>query len=306
MEGLLAELYKQYEIDANTLLMYKVNWRNLTKTQLANAYCDADESGDNKLRDHYFSALMCKYSYMTTVFYQRRNSVLMRLAIEDFHGWVAESLMKGLKYRRWRDPEFKHLYNNPNGAEIVFNRCFFSTEKRYYKYYNQDCRKINYISYCTLDDIIPGTNEDSDNLYEIDNIVDPDAEFDVYDSGRDVVQYYLNKGQILQALIVDGIGYQDTFKDEKIIKTEIDCEGNEFNTERVNSTFNSRKLVKHLNNLDDVFVKYFIDNYNVNKSILTDCINKTVKLRNTKLYTVIDNTLTDLRTNKEIREMLNM
>lgn len=303
MTGELKELFDSYEVDADCT---KVDWRHMSKTELANAYCDAEESNNIRLRDHFFSTLMCKYSYMVPLLYSRRESVLMRLKIEEFYWWVVEALQKGLKYRRWRNPEFKELYNNPNGAETVFNRCFYSVEKGYYKYYNQDCRKINYIS-GSLEDVFE-VGPDGDEVSYLGTVEDPNSNVEDYwkeDLCKTLVQDYIDKGKVLQAVIIDGISYQDTFTNYKKSYTKgIDLMGNEIKVKITQEEFSPTKLVKHLNSLDDTFIKYFIETYDISKDTLKQCVNEIVGSRNSKLHTSINSTLEELRNNKELRECL--
>lgn len=296
MKDSLKKIFNLYEKDANIIQ----GWKSMTKTELANGYCHYDELEqtpyNKSMKEHYFSALMCKYSYMITYMYSKRQSVLKRLDIEDYHDWVVESLLVGLKYRRWRDPKFKDLYNNPNGAEVVFNRCFYSIEKKYYKYYNQDCRKLGFIALSLEDEIDSSKNENNEDSGKI-HLKDTIDEYNVTNEApsicRDIVQYYLNKGKILEALIVDGIGYQSVFKKTKYnIVEEID--GKKTGVSR-KEEFSPKELVNHLVNLDSYFMNYFNKTYSVNRDALANCIEKIETTKRNKLYSIIDNTLVEVK-----------
>ena len=297
MKGLLKETFELYEKDANIIQ----GWKNMTKTELANGFCNYDEleqTPHNKsMKEHYFSALMCKYSYMITYMYSRRQSVLRRLDIDDYHDWVVEGLLTGLKYRRWRDPQFKDLYNNPNGAEVVFNRCFYSIERKYYKYYNQDCRKLGYTTLSLEDEIDSNTNENNEGSDKIhlEDIVEDSITNEIHPNMcRDMVQYYLNKGKILEALIVDGIGYHATFKETKSDVVE-EVGGKKVNTFYKKKEFSPKEMVNHLVNLGPHFINYFHKNYNIQNDVLENCIKKIETTKRTKLYSIIDATLTEMK-----------
>ena len=297
MKGSLKEIFNLYEKNANIIQ----GWKSMTKTELANGYCHYDEleqtSYTKSMKEHYFSALMCKYSYMVTYMYSKRQSVLKRLDIEDYHDCVVESLLVGLKYRRWRDPKFKDLYNNPNGAEVVFNRCFYSIEKKYYKYYNQDCRKLGFVTLSLEDEIDSSKNENAENDGKLclkDTIDEYSATNEAPSMCRDIVQHYLDKGRILEALIVDGIGYQSTFKETRYNTIE-EIDGKKTSVSHKKEEFSSKELVNHLVNLDSYFMDYFHKNYNVNNEVLTNCIEKIETTKRNKLYSIIDTTLVEVK-----------
>lgn len=152
----LSNYYKSVEMEADMLVP---DWREQSKTQLANGYCDADESGDIQMRDGYLYALMCKYWYMISYFYVHNR--FMKYEVEDFVSWLIEALLLGLKYRRWRDPNFE-VSKSEKGAEKVFNRCFFSIRNRYIKEINRDKSKTFYVA-ISLDTVI----EDEVSLIDI-------------------------------------------------------------------------------------------------------------------------------------------
>ena len=110
---MLQDVYKSYIESASAL----GNYQALSKTELANGYCDADESGNEEKRDQYFSALMLRYWFK--VFKLIESSKSARLEADDFATWLSEALLLGLKYRKWRDPSNK-LYMDPNGPDKVF------------------------------------------------------------------------------------------------------------------------------------------------------------------------------------------
>src|SRR5574344_849456 len=89
------------------------NYQLMTKTELANGYCDADEaaqrakeSGDaavfaeqEALRSSYFSALMLRYWYK--IFEWQKNSSTLNLELSDYVDWLHDSLYVVSYYRTW-------------------------------------------------------------------------------------------------------------------------------------------------------------------------------------------------------------
>jgi hypothetical protein len=295
--NLLSEMYTTFEISASVIK----DWKNISKTALANGYCDYDEKGDDEMKEHFLAALMCRYWYMVPKLYELSKST--RLDVEDFVYWVYESLCIGLKYRRWRDPNYD-VYYDKDGAEKVFHQCFTSTRQRYYKHINQEVRKINYTT-TSLDAIYDSFGDSHTDVYEEScGLIDTSNEVnDSIEVCRSVVDYYLDKGMILEALIVDGICFQDTLKKIYVPQTVIK-EGQEIEVTKSKEEFNARKLVKHLNHLDDEFTKYFLSHYKLEKNILLNFTQKIAKMRNEKLYNSIENTLNDIKYNEEVHSIL--
>ena len=113
------------------------NFQSLSKTQLANGYCDADESQDYVKRDQYYSALMLRYWFK--IYEWNKTSASSRLEIEDYTSWLAESLNVAFKYRSWRIQQINYLMTLTDQTKSLID--VSSTRNRYYQYYNKDKRK---------------------------------------------------------------------------------------------------------------------------------------------------------------------
>jgi hypothetical protein len=301
---MIKEMYESYFSTASCL----GDFQSMSKTELANGYCDADESKDFIKRDQYYAALMLRYWYKIYDFYQDSHSA--QLELEEFSSWVSESLDIGLKYRRWRDPS-NLLSKDPNGPDKVFNRSFLTTRKRWYTYFNKDKRKLNYLttdsieswSSINFDDSPSEVGEIADKIfYESGNY----STIQIESPSQSVVKHYLKQGKILEAFIVDSIAHQDTFntKSVKRGKNIIDSNGQKVSVKITKTEFSNRKVVKHLNDLNNVYLKYFHEVYGVDKEKLNAVANQVNKISNTKLYNYIEKTLLELRTNDEIISIL--
>ena len=86
----LSKPYEQYSID-----------------ELADAYCDASDAGDETQKNLYISALLLRFWYTIDKMY-KSNTVAPNLEYEDFFGWLYEAIEYACKYRGWRDAT-KHL-----------------------------------------------------------------------------------------------------------------------------------------------------------------------------------------------------
>lgn len=244
------------------------NWVNMTKTQLANGYCDADESGNIIVRDRYFSALTCKYFYLVPLIYEKSKTLLIE--IEDTVSWLTEGILKALNIKIWRNPDSKY-YNN---AEPIINRCIDSIRYMNFKNANLHHTKLNY-NCLYLDDYC--------------NVEDPNTpdENEVCDS---IVKQYIKSSKILSGVVVDLLCYDDTFS------------GNSFNNlklvRRVNESFNNKTYYTYFAD------KYGIEPVKVEQAFNDVAKNFCLRIVKKKLTGVVNDTLNDLRNNPDIRSLL--
>jgi rubrerythrin len=262
VQGVLKEIFDAYKECANRI----EGWTHMTKQDLANGYVDEEERGNIHKRDSYFAALMCKYAYMVPYLYEKSKS--SRLEIEDMVYWVAESLMIGLKYRRWRDPSFA-ISKDPKAVEKIFNQCITSTRQRWYKYFNQEKRRDDYNNLYSLNDLLEdfGDSEECMNVVD-DSLYTSETEL----SCRQMIDRYVSEGKIVKAFIVDGICFFNSFKEEK------DDKGIK------HEQFNEKRLALHLHNLDDKFESYFMEKYHINHEVFLQNVQKIRKMKSNKLY----------------------
>ena len=276
---MLSELYSNFEKSAKRIK----NWNKYTKSQLANMYCDARDNKNKYLMDSSYSALVCKYWYMVPYMYNQSKST--KLDIEDFVGWLCESLDVAFKYSRWRDIN-NPLSKDPKAPEKVINRCIFSTRQRWYAYFNKDKRKSNFISY-SIEDSYEEFGDSAEGIEIYDN----------HDTSCiEIIDYLIKNGKIIEALIVDGICFHDTIKEVKSSELK--------NLNIPQYMLSEKKLIKHLNNLDDKFFKYFINTYNIDKRQLKNIMLKVNKLPNKKLYNYVNETLSNLKNDEEVIDLL--
>ena len=309
MKTTLNAMYTTYELSANKI----EGWKDMTKTQLANGYCDAEENGDIKLRDSYFSALMCKYWYMVPFLYRQNPG--FKLEMEDFVEWVEESILKGLSYKRWRDPDFD-ISKDPDGAEKVFNRCIWSTTKAKYKWSNQDVRKINYETFSINNmqkvynmrcEKIAKLNVDSeDTTLELIDTTDTNKEVE-RQASRDtistIIDYFVKKNDYLSVLIIDSIAYGESFKYSQV-DNEVDYMGERIAIKDSFVQFEPKKVVSQLNKIKVENIGYYTKYYKTNQELLKLVINDIKTTNNKNLYNKITMTLNSIRNNKELLGML--
>lgn len=289
----LNDLYKSFVDVASTIdgfvigqkedVPYDINY-------LANKYCEAVDMGDEQEKNKYISALMVRYWHMVPYLYEKSKSCGVEM--EDMVDWLYESFDKAFQYRSWLDPN-KAISKDKKGAEKCFNQCITSTRQRWYKHFNQACRRINYSSYDSLD--APIKNGDGINL--IDTIVDDSST--KFNYCNNIVQQFINKNDYIEALIIDGIINQDTFvTHSKSVINEGFSEENDYTS--CEYQFSMNKLFKHLRDVDDNFISYFSKEYSVDKNKLLSTVSSLKSYSNTKFRKCVQLSFQRIKQDKEV------
>ena len=304
------------------------DYQSLTKTELANGFCDADESGDELKRSQYWSALMLRYWYKIYEWIQ--NSKSCKLQPEDFVDWLNNSLVDAFYYRSWRweyeavvqhgkfiewklDEHGNKISNehywkvDPNAPDKSINYFISARRGKEYQALNKQKRKSNVLTY-SLDAHMEDTGDYA--LEKAGAVENPDT--------GNVIQYivskFLNQGRTIEALILDGIACQDSMKEIKKSHYETDEEIDEETGEitevkekvyTYDYEFDPRRLVKHLNTINQDFMKnYFSIEYCVSLAECDEILKKLKSLNNSKLYNYIKKTLINIRQDTDIMECL--
>ena len=329
----LREMQNSHKLVAEMLGDYQL----MTKTELANGYCDmqekaweAKEVGDKKnyayyeeMRNAYNSALMLRYWYK--IFEWMQNSSSLRLPATDFVDWLYKGLWVAFYYKAWRyeyeaevkeghfikwklDADGNKIPNkyywrkDPDAPDKMINRCCGSIRGRAYQYYNKDKRKSNTQTY-SLDTMV---DEDGDGT-----LINSGC-FEEKQSGSKIdclISDFLGRGEGLEALIVDGIANYDTYKvskqeEKEMIYDEDLDEEVETSVTRYKTAFDARKLVKHLNQIDEDFMKRFCRIYAIEKVYGDSLFDTLKKTSNVKLYKAIEKTLQEIRNDKNLLSYL--
>lgn len=273
----LAQPYEKYSID-----------------ELANAYCDAVDTKNEALKDIYISALMLRFWFNIDKMY-KANTVAPSLDHEDFFWWLYDAIEYACKYRAWRNPE-KNL-----NAQQCINQCIDTIQRQ--KYYNLRLDKRKAANYCvSMDDPIVSATASASNPGESKTVGDMLEDEESYDdhSADDVmrlVQSYINRNKIIEAIIIDSIAFNDVNRYyKKTIKTK-DANGNDYKYVEHSSEFWEYKLVKTINELSSSaeYGAEFVRRYNISDLKLTACLEALHSMNNQKIYRSIDRTLSELR-----------
>ena len=266
----LVKPYEQYSID-----------------ELADAYCDAIDSGNETLKNIYISALILRFWYKIDRMY-RENTVAPCLEYEDFFWWLYEAIEYACKYRGWRD-ESKKL-----NAQQCINKCIETI--RLQKYYNLRLDKHKAINYCTSMDT-PICGETDDAAKTLGDMLEAEDSADVLD-GTDammLVQSYINRNKIVEAILIDNIAFNDVQKHfKKTVKTK-NADGETYRYTEHSSEFWPYKLIQIISKLPATYKKSFMARYSISEEKLTTVLAAIDKAPNQKLYKYLRETLADLR-----------
>lgn len=271
-------------------------------TELMNGYCEAKDAEDQTKMNQYISALFVRYWHMVVYLYNTSTST--RLEFEDIVSWMYDSFEKAAKYRSWLDPN-KAVSKDPKGAEKCINQCITSTRQFWYKHFNQDKRKINFIT-SSLDDSIPNRGSDDVPTTVLDTIADDESN-ELIKVGHDIIQKYIYENKIYEALVLDGILYQDCFVDSTSTEvTGVDENGKNVEVTKYSSQFSSIKLNKHLKSIDNKFIKYFTKEYDIEESALQETIDYMHSYSRQTAVKKLEKALETFRKDKEILNWLCM
>lgn len=332
---LINEIQKAFRESASALGDYQA----LSKTQLANGFCDADEAAQrakeandqaqfseyDALRSSYHSALMLRYWYK--IYEWQKNSDTLNLEPEEFVDWLTDSLYVAFYYRTWRyefeadvkegkfiawkldenGDKIQNLYYyklDENAPDKIINRCCGSMRGRAFQFHNKDKRRVNTQTY-SLDAML---SDDGDyaamnaGSYTIDDIKSRNEAYGL-------VNALLKRGESLEALIVESIAYYDSYKEKKIQKVgkgfdEETGEEVEYKYATYSFQYDPRKLIKHLSNLSEKYIFNFCETYSVHASIAEILVNRLKKLGSAKLYKAVEKTLAEIKQSPELLSYL--
>lgn len=264
----LIKPYEQYSID-----------------ELADAYCDAVDSGDTVLKDIYISALILRFWYTIDKMY-KANKVAPSLEHEDFFEWLYEAIEYACKYRGWRDPS-KNL-----NAQQCINKCIDTIKLQ--KYYDLRLDKRKAVNHsCSMETPLgDDSGKTIGDMLEAEEYVDDHSS----DDAILLVQSYINRNKIIEAILLDNIAFNDVQKhSKKTIKT-VNPDGETTKYVEHSSEFWPYRLIQIVSKLPATYKNSFMSRYNISEEKLVAILEVIDKANNQKLYRYLDKTLAELRT----------
>lgn len=313
----LATSKKSFVEDASRLKDYD----KMSVLELANLACDAEEQGNEKLRSSCWSALMLHYWYK--IHKWKMSSMSLGLEDDEFVFWLYDSLCAAFHYRSWRweykavvkkgkfiewklDENGEKIPNphywkvDPNAADRTINFFCAAQRGRVYQYMNKDERKLN-AQATSIESIV------DDNGRQIDSIGHTKP-LEV-SGAKELVNLLLKNKKPMEALVADGIAYQDSFRTKKQTShfKDLDSQGNEVNKRVItkSESFDMRMLVKHLSTIDSEFIKnYFCSTYYLSQDEGNSILEQVSKMSNPKWYNCIKKTMLEIKDNPNLLSCL--
>ena len=267
----LAKPYETYSID-----------------ELADAYCEAIDTNNATLKDIYVSALILRFWYTIDKMY-KANKVAPTLEQEDFYEWLYEAIEYACKYRGWKDPTKKL------NAQQCINKCIETIKLQ--KYYNLRLDKHKAVNSCVSFET-PVCGNDGDSSKTLEDTLESESSLDdsiADDSAIMLVQSYINRNKIIEAILLDNIAFNDVQKHfKKTIKTT-NADGETVRYTEHSSEFWPYQLIKIVSKLPSTYKTSFMRRYNISEDKLTAVLDAIDRAPNTKLYKYLRSSLDDLR-----------
>ena len=267
----LARPYEQYSID-----------------ELADAYCDAVDNGNEDLKDIYISALVLRFWY-TIDKMAKANSVAPSLEYTDFFWWLYEAIEYACKYRGWRDTEKKL------NAQQCINKCIDTIKLQ--KYYDLRLDKRKAVNFTVSMDAPIGNEGDEAAKTLGDTMESEDCLDDCYadDDAALLVQSYINRNKIIEAILLDNIAFNDVQRHYKRVVKAENAAGEVYRYTEHSSEFWPYKLVQIVSKLPEEYKSYFLHRYKISDDKLTAVLDVIDRANNQKLYRYLRQTLNELR-----------
>ena len=250
--------------------------------ELADAYCDAVDSNNEMLKDIYISALVLRFWHKIDKMY-KANTVAPSLEHEDFFWWLYEAIEYACKYRGWRD-ESKKL-----NAQQCINKCIETIKLQ--KYYNLRLDKNKTVNFTVSMDAPVGGDSD-DKAMTVADMLETEETWDDH-SADDVmllVQNYINRDKIIEAIMIDNIAFNDV---QRWYKQTIKTETGKYT--EVSSEFWHYRLIQILSKLPEDYKLDFLRKYKISEDKLDAVLAYVDKSPNQRLYRLLDKCLAELR-----------
>lgn len=256
--------------------------------ELADAYCDAVDNNNETLKSIYISALILRFWYTIDKMY-KSNTVAPCLERTDFFWWLYEAIEYACKYRGWRDPSKKL------NAQQCINKCINTIKLQ--KYYDLRLDKNKTVNHCTsLETPICGGDGD-DSTKTLGDTLETEDNIDESAIGMNMlVQSYIDRNKIVEAVLIDNIVNNDVQKHFKKVIKKVKPDGEVYRYTEHSSEFWPYRLVQIVSKLPDTYKNDFMERYSIKEDKLNAVLNAIDRAPNQKLYRYIRNMISELKT----------
>jgi Ni,Fe-hydrogenase maturation factor len=253
---------------------------------MLDGFCKAMDEGDEHLKNLYISGLILRH--WDKVKKLADSCPNIGIHGEEFVDWVYEAIMYACKYRKWQtDPSVN--------AQQCINQCIETIRKQHYYEYNLDKHSANYNT-VSLDTPIGDESDNGVQRTLEDTMYDEDAEEEVRmadgnSAAKHLIQSFINKDRLVEAIILDIIAFGDTQKVTKVVKKGFDENGDSYKYTSYTHEFWKFKAIQILSNLPEEYKEYFMETYIVKNTALEAALDLLKRANNQKLYKELDRSL---------------
>ena len=255
-------------------------------------YCAALDSGDEATKDKYIARIILRFwAKINKIYTSNKNACA---SIEDAYDILIDAINYNCYYRGWQNPDKKI------NAQQALNKCISTIilQRHYDNRLDKNKANFNCVSLdapANLDNFNDGDEVQTlmDKL-ETESTTDVEAQTDI--AVESIVQDYINKDKIVEAIIIDTIAFQDTIKRTSETEKITDEETGETKRETTHYIeFWPYKAVQYLSKLPESYEDYFKNKYQVREIVFDKAIEAVRAANNQKLYKYVNRTLGDLR-----------
>lgn len=244
---------------------------------------------DSHLRDLCAAGLMCRY---WSVFTKEKVGFEEEYDTKISYGW--EAIEYALKYKAWQNPEKKV------NADQAVKQCIHTIFLQHNYDANLAKHKASYVSDSLdieMSDIYGGDSKVTlgDTLVDEDDLASR-ASDEGSEAARSIVQLYIDKKKLVEAIILDTIAFNETEKVTKKTVLVTDSEGKQVKQTQTYKEFWPFRAVQLLSKLPTSYSDYFGNTYNVNPVEFDKALATVRAATNQKLYRYLSKTLEDAKT----------
>ncbi len=316
-ETALANGYIEFETRRNEALDLLKNMdehpENFTKEEYDSVTMESHRF--EREMESYLAALLLRHWKDINRLYTKCKTCDSKNSLADFTTIVYERVMYAFKYRAWLK----------EGSKLNAQQCInmaISTEVKNQMYFSNLQKNLTNAATNTISlDKTIGKESDDRETTIADTIADPESRATGFSKVDGVIQEYINRDKIVEAIIIDTIANNATMKittetkmETRIVETfnkdenKWVVEKNEdgsVKTEEVKCKVNyiepwRFKTAEFLMNLPESYVEDFQKRFKVSAELLFEAYKAISTARNTKVYKYLDQTVADLRNNKDV------
>jgi hypothetical protein len=261
------------------------DFRKISYQDLCDGYHKAKIDGDKRLQSAYLAAVLLREWYMIDRIYQKCKNIV-GFEREDAYSQYQDCVMKALEDAAWLKPD-------KEGKTFTAQQCVnqvLATRGAPAIIYNSNLAKNKgCVSVQSIDD--PINDGEDRELTLLDTIEDEHsdiADVDAESFAISLVQKYINKNKVIEAIILDTIASHDFDKTSKNVIREISPEGKQIKRTVEYHEFSRRQCIKYLSDLPQNFSEYFSKKYIVKEPIVEAAVAKVRASNNPKLYKYLD------------------